>query len=98
MKVIRCSACGHCVYKEFPRCPACGKKSLVFQHSYESSGAAYNQIMRSRETAAGSNPVISLGVVTLLVTGLSYLLFTWMFPSQPLTQLSAPKAIASATK
>ncbi len=97
MKVIRCAACGHCVYKEFPRCPSCGKKSLVFQHSYETSGAAYNQMMRTREVG-GSNPLVSLAVVTLLVTGLSYVLFTWMYPAQPITPSSAPKAIAQATK
>ena len=97
MKVIRCASCGHTVYKEFPRCPVCGKKSLVFQHSYETSGRAYRDLMTTRE-AVGSNPLVSLAVVTLLVTGLSYLLFTWMFPQQSLLPFTAPKAIASSTK
>ena len=97
MKVIRCASCGHTVYKEFPRCPSCGKKSLVFQHSYETSGALYRDLMRNHD-AGGSNPVVSLAVVTLLVTGLSYLLFTWMFPQQSLLPFNTPKTIASTTK
>jgi uncharacterized protein (DUF983 family) len=97
VKVIRCTACGHTVYKELPRCPSCGRKSLVFQHTYETSGAIYDDIMRNHETH-GSNPVTSMIVVTLLITGLSYLMFTWMFPQHIVMPVGTPKAIASSTK
>lgn len=79
MKKLTCTACGLTTSKDLPRCPACGRKSLVFNHTFESNILPYHRMINGSE-GAGSHPVVHMLTVTALITVLSGVLFRFMFP------------------
>ena len=85
MRVVKCSSCGFAAARELPRCPNCRQKTLVFHHTFDTSGHVLYNLVRTREYAQGSHPAVSLLTLTFFALGMSYVLHSWMFPDKLLS-------------
>ena len=79
MRTLVCRSCGLATTKEFSACPACRRKDLSIQDSFNTSSIYYHCLTR-REAAAGTHPLVSLVLVAFMATGLTLLFYTWMYP------------------